>query len=77
MSCVPPVKLEWVPKVGRDGAALSDARGAAMPYAAWMPVPVYSSQEREKLVVELQLPLRDPAEQTKWTLAGVALVLAT
>lgn len=77
MSAVPPVKVEWVPKVDKDGNPLQVAKGAAMPYPAWMPVPVYDSQDREKLIVELQLPLRDPGEQTKWTLAGVALILAT
>lgn len=77
MSHIPPVRLEWVPKVDPSGNPLPDASGAAMPYPAWMPVPVYNSQERDKLVAELQLPLRDPAEQTKWTLAGVALILAS
>lgn len=77
VSAVPPVRLEWVPKVDADGKALPDAKGAVMPYGAWMPVPLYDSQDREKLLVELQLPLRANSDQPKWTLAGVALILAS
>jgi hypothetical protein len=50
-----------------------------------MPVPLYSSPERSRVVAELQLPLSGAArstaggggsEQQQWVLAGVALVLA-
>ena len=42
---------------------------------ATMPVPIYITPSREKLLMEIQLPCRD--EPATWILAGVALFLST
>ena len=62
---ITPMSIAWVPKE------------AELPYGnAYMSVPLYYTQGREKVLTEVQLPVNSDEEVQQWTLAGLALFLS-
>ncbi|KAG1663699.1 hypothetical protein FOA52_013267 [Chlamydomonas sp. UWO 241] len=63
---VPPMGVAWVPK------------DAQLPYGnAFMPVPIYCTQDRSKVLTEVQMPVGSDDEVRQWTLRGLALFLSS
>lgn len=62
---VPAMGLVWLPS------------GSQLPYGnAYMDVPIYCTQDRSKVLTEVQMPVGSNEEVQQWTLRGLALFLS-
>lgn len=62
---VPPMSLAWIPQE------------SGFPYGtAYMTVPIYTTQDRSKVLTEVQMPVSSDDEVQQWTLTGLALFLS-
>mmetsp|Transcript_33539 Transcript_33539/g.74227 ORF Transcript_33539/g.74227 Transcript_33539/m.74227 type:complete len:2007 (+) Transcript_33539:3-6023(+) len=62
---VPAMALAWIPK------------DSPYPYgSAAMSVPLYATEDRSRVLTEVQMPVSGSEEAAQWTLAGLALFLA-
>lgn len=55
--------LAWIPK------------DQGLPYTSFMSVPLYATNDRSKVLAEVQVPVAGEDEAKQWTLAGLALFL--
>ena len=64
---LPVCKLAWVVP-GQPGSSGPTGSGGEPPLC----VPLYLTRERERAIADVQFPVFDPEETSKWVLAGVA-----
>jgi len=72
---LPPCRLAWVVPgaagAGGGGSGRASPGGGAPP----LHLPLYLTPERERAIAELQFPVFDTEESSKWVLAGAACFL--
>jgi hypothetical protein len=65
LSPMPPLVMAYLPPA------------APLPHPTHLATPLYATQERGRVIAQLQLPVASPEEAQRWALAGVAVMLAS